>query len=143
MAHQAEHRGEWGDVEWKGSAQQEPDDFYATATEIRDVTDVENWTNLSVNEAVCQYGRASNQRSCSLDIQDVSQECSIDGVTTDRLVMMNGTNNGIDGDSGGGWSFATVAYGSDVGWCFPTFTDNDVWSVADLYQEAIGVTVRQ
>ncbi len=142
LGFQNEHRGEWGDVEWHVSAQQEPDDFYAAATLVRDVIDVENQSNLSLNESVCQYGRASNDADCSLDVQDVSQACTNSGVFNDRLVLMDGTT-AILGDSGGPWYFGLAAYGSDKGWCNPDFPNQDAWSMADLYQEAIGVTVRQ
>ena len=38
-------------------------------------------------------------------------------------------------DSGGGWSYDYRAYGSQKGWC----GNKDAWSVADLYDEALGV----
>lgn len=93
-----------------------------------------------MNESVCQYGRASNDRDCSLDVQDVSQACTNSGVFNDRLVLMDGETT-IGGDSGGGWSYGNRAFGSTKGRCNPSFPDNDAWSVADLYDEAIGVRV--
>lgn len=68
-----EHRGAYGDVEWGSTAQPEPDDFYADADSIRDVSSVEARSNISVNESVCAYGRSSNYRDCSLQVRDVSQ----------------------------------------------------------------------
>lgn len=140
LVHQNEHRGQWGDVEWKTSTEPEPDDFYASATDIRDTTAIEARANISVNEAVCAYGRSSNDRDCSLSVQDVSQSCTNSGVFNDRLVLMDGDTQ-IGGDSGGGWSFGTIAYGGHKGNCSPSFPDLEVWSVADLFDEAIGVRV--
>jgi len=51
---------------------------------------------------------------------------------------MDGPGVLIPGDSGGGWSVGNTAYGSFKGWC----PDNVAFSVADLYDEAIGATVR-
>jgi len=61
-------------------------------------------------------------------------------VFNDRLVLMNG-DVGVPGDSGGGWSFETTAFGSHKGNCLEV-PDKEVFSVADLYDEAIGVSVR-
>lgn len=135
-----EHRGQWGDVEWHTSAQAEPDDFFANATTIRDVAAVEARANISVGESVCQYGRSSNDRDCSLEVQDVSQACTNSGVFNNRLVLMNG-DTGIGGDSGGGWSFGSTAFGGHKGNCNPDHPNREVWSVADLFDEAIGVRV--
>ena len=137
---QSQHRGQWGDVEWHTSPQPEPDDFYADAATIRDVAAVEARGNITVGESVCQYGRSSNDRDCSLEVQDVSQACTNSGVFNNRLVLMNG-DTAIGGDSGGGWSFGNTAYGGHKGNCNPDFPNRDAWSVAALFDEAIGVRV--
>lgn len=140
LTHQAEHRGQWGDVEWKTSTEAEPDDFYSDATTIRDTAAIEARANISVNESVCGYGRSSNDRDCTLDVQDVSQACTNSGVFNDRLVLMDGDTL-IGGDSGVGWSLGNTAFGGHKGNCNPDFSNNDSWSVADLFDEAIGVRV--
>jgi hypothetical protein len=94
---------------------------------------------MTIGESVCQYGRASNSRDCTLEIQDVSQACTNDGVFNDRLVMMNGATS-VRGDSGGPWSFGVTAYGSQKGQCQPNFPNRDTWTAADLYD--IGLDVR-
>lgn len=137
LTHQAQHRGQWGDVEWKTSGHLEPARFYASAGTLRDTNSLEARANISVNESICVYGRFSNDRDCSLDVEDVSVGCTVDGVWNGRLVQMDGRAV-VQGDSGGGWSFGTRAYGSTKGWCGGL----DVFSVADLYDEALGVTVR-
>jgi hypothetical protein len=134
------HRGEWGDIEWYSTAEPEPDDFYADAANIRDVAAIEPRANIVVGEGICVYGRMSNDRDCSLDVQDVSQACTNDGVFNDRLVMMDGVTS-VPGDSGGGWSFNFTAYGSVKGLCAPNFLNRETFSVADLYDEALGVRV--
>lgn len=138
LTFQREHRGAWGDVQWHTSNQDEIAVFFADATTTREVNAVEARANISVGESVCQYGRASNDRDCSLEVVDVSQACTDDGITHDRLVEMNG-DTGIPGDSGGGWSFGTRAYGGHWGNCGD---GHETWSVADLFDEALGVTVR-
>jgi hypothetical protein len=85
-----------------------------------------------VNEAICAYGRSSNQRDCSLEVQDASIACG----ALNRLVQMNGDTQ-IGGDSGGGWSFNFTAFGGHYGNC----DGRDSFSVADLFDEALGVFV--
>jgi streptogrisin C len=142
LVHQAEHRGQWGDVEWKTSTHIEPDDFYATATEVRDVAAVEPRANITVGEAVCVYGRSSNSRDCSHTVLRTSVSCTVSGVPNNRLVAMNAKRTTIGGDSGAGWSFNFTAYGSHKGGCTVDGALRNVFSVADLYDEALGVSVR-
>ncbi len=138
LTHQAEHRGTWGDVEWKtANAFVLPAMFYASETSMRSATSVEPVSGISVGESVCQYGRSSNVRHCSPDIFSVSVTCTFDGILTQRLAQTD-TDVGIPGDSGGGWSNYTTAYGSHVGNCG---VNKEVFSVADYYDEALGVTV--
>lgn len=119
----------------------EPPQFYASQTDLRDVTAVETRANISENESVCLYGRSSNDHNCSLRVENVSQACTNDNVFNNRLVMMDG-DVGITGDSGGGWSFGGTAYGSHKGNCCPDFVENEAFSVASLYGAAIGAEVR-
>lgn len=128
-----EHQGQWGDVQWHTTTFIEADDFYANSTIIRDVVAVEPRAGISQNEAICAYGRSSNVRHCSLAVLDVSTGC---GGGVDRLVQMNGDTQ-TGGDSGGGWSMNHTAFGGHVGNCGGL----DTFSVADLFDEAIGVVV--
>lgn len=137
MTHQSQHRGIWGDIEWKTTVATESARFYASANSIRNVTSIEPRANISVGESICFYGRSSNNRDCSFDVSATSVSCTVSGVFNDRLVRMNG-NSAIGGDSGGGWSWNFRAYGSVKGIC----GGGAVFSVADLYDEALGVTVR-
>ena len=131
---QAEHRGQWGDIEWHTTNVAEIPYFYYTSGNTRPVLSWESRAGISVGESVCQYGRASNAQDCSVDVFDVSIACTLSGVWNDRLVQMNGITS-IPGDSGGPWFYDYNAYGSQKGWC----NNKDAWSVADLYDEALGV----
>ena len=135
--HQNQHRGVWGDIEWKTTNATESAEFYASATTIRKVTSVEPRASISIGESICFYGRSSNQRFCQYDVSALSVSCTVSGVFNDRLVRMDG-NSAIGGDSGGGWSWNNRAYGSVKGIC----GGGAVFSVADLYDEALGVRVR-
>jgi len=143
LSFQRQHRGQYGDVEWHTSSEYEPDDFYADADTIRDVIGIEQRANITEGESVCQYGRSSNDRDCSLTVHDVSHACTdaSDGITAHHLVVMDG-DTAIGGDSGGGWSLGGTAFGGHYGNCNPDFPNRDAWSVASLFDQAIGVKVR-
>jgi hypothetical protein len=128
---------EYGDVEWHTSNVAEDALFYASSSTIRAVLYLEARSGISVNETVCQYGRASNDRDCSLHVDDTSIACTLSGVYNNRLVQMNAITSTF-GDSGGPWFYIYKAYGSQKGWC----NSKDAWSVADLYDEALGVEVQ-
>lgn len=129
-----EHIGQWGDVEWYTTNEFEADDFYADEfNNIRDVAAVEPRANIAIGESICVYGRASNHRDCSLRVENPDVFC---GFPQQKLVQMNGAVT-IGGDSGGGWSFNFTAYGGHYGLCF----NKSSFSVADLFDEALGVAV--
>jgi len=136
-SHVKQHRGEWGDIEWKTTNHVEPAEFYASSSTRRVTRAVEPIANISQGESICLYGRSSNRRNCSLRVERLSQACTNSGVWNNRLVLMDG-DIGIGGDSGGGWSYNTTAFGSHKGNC----SGRDAFSVADLFDEALGVTVR-
>lgn len=50
-----EHRGQWGDVEWKMSTHSEPAQFYADQWTIRRVNALEARANISEGEQICLY----------------------------------------------------------------------------------------
>jgi streptogrisin C len=67
-----------------------------------------------------------------MKVWDVSLACD----QLNRLVRMNGGFL-IGGDSGGGWSYGNTAYGAPFGSC----DGLDSWSLADLFDEALGIWV--
>ena len=135
---QFQHRRAWGDIEYHFGPTIQAGVFYASSTDVRAAQSVEAVSSISIGESVCQYGRSSNVRHCSPDVDSVSVTCTFAPFpyATERLV---GTDNdvGIGGDSGGGWSFGDVAYGSHVGNC----DNGEVFSAADYYDEALGISV--
>lgn len=140
MTFRSDHRTSYGDVAWYETVVDEPAIFYADETGvIRNVTAIEHIANVSVGETVCLFGRASFNRRC-LTVQKVSQTCTQGGFTTNRLVLMNG-DIGTSGDSGGGWSFDTKAFGSHKGNCADV-PGKEVFSAAHYFPNAIGVSVR-
>jgi streptogrisin C len=136
-----EHRGQWGDVEWYTSPAGEPPRFYFGAGDVRVVQSVEPRAGLSQNEPVCVFSRNENERDCSLEIDDVSISCTNSGVFNDRLVQMDGTAITSGGDSGASFFFGTRAFGSNKGTCGSPA--RQAFSVADLFDEALNVRVRQ
>lgn len=132
LAFQAQHQGQWGDARWYTTPAFESDDFFSDNAVTRDVVTVEPRASISVNEYVCAYGRSSNDRDCTLQVLNVSSTCG----SLSRVVKMNGDTQ-IGGDSGGPWFFANTAFGSHIGNCGSI----EIWSVADLYDEALGVYV--
>jgi len=141
LTHVDEHLGNWGDVEWKTSTHVEPDDFYATSTEIRDVADVELVSEITVNEFVCVYGRQSNSRDCNQRVLDGVTNAVVQGEVVSHLVAMDSGATTVQRDSGGGWSMVNTAFGSHVGKVQINGISRNVWSVCDLYDLALGVSV--
>jgi len=138
-----EHRGDFGDVEWHSVPDTtEPPNFFTNATSIRGVTAVKPLADITVGERICVYGRASNAADCTMTVFMTRAACTVDGVFNDRLVAMNTATTITDGDSGGPWYNLNTAYGSSKGFCNFNRIRRAMFSVADLYDEAIGVSVR-
>jgi streptogrisin C len=140
IGHFGEHLGAFGDVALLNSGLAEPDDFFATANVIRDVAAVEPAAGLTVGEQVCVFGRGSGVRSCTT-IHRTSVSGTLSGVTVQRMVATVAAPT-VGGDSGGGWSRNNTAFGSHVGTATFDGALRSVFSVADFYDEALGVTVR-
>jgi streptogrisin C len=143
MSHKNEHQGEWGDIEWKTTPHKEPERFFANSSAVRDILAVEPRDNIALGERVCVYGRSSDDRYCGAQVLRKSIQCTIDGIYNNRLVAMDDTAVLTRGDSGGGYSFVNRAYGSVKGFCLVDDRLSSAWSVADLYDEALGIHVRQ
>lgn len=134
---QQQHRGYWGDMEWHTTPGHiDVAEFYAHPNTRRPTLTVEPWYSFTVGESICMFGRSTNVRHCSLDVQNTWWSCTLDGFLTDSLVRMDGDVT-IGGDSGGGWSWNNRAYGSHVGDC----SWQNVFSRADDMNEAIGASV--
>ncbi len=129
MTYRSRVEGAYGDFQWLTTTELEPDDFYADASMIRDVTSVEPAASFTVGEPICGYGRQTNDRDCSLEVLIPSAACE----HLDRLVVMNGDTLG-GGDSGGPWYWGNRAYGFHTGNC----DGLDAFSKADHIDEALG-----
>ena len=90
-------------------------EFWASSTELRDVESTKATLWMSVGDSVCVYGRSSNVRVCThtIDAKNVTVVYT-GGLTIRKLVRMNGDST-IGGDSGGGWSWGTKAWGVHSG----------------------------
>lgn len=140
LTFEAGHLGLFGDVQWHTSAHIEPNEFYATSSSIRTVTAVEPWAGIAGNSWYCVYGRASNNRQCD-EVYSTFVNAWSGGVLVSSLVGMTDDNT-VAGDSGGTWSFGTEATGGHRGDQWIWFKWRNVFSVADLYPVALGVTVQ-
>ncbi|HET9443043.1 MAG TPA: hypothetical protein VFO65_06950 [Acidimicrobiales bacterium] len=138
MTHQAEHNGLFGDYEWKTTPHVEPAEFFATATQVREVNSVS--TLLPVNTPSCVYGRSSNLRACD-EVYSNFVIATVNGRTNWFLMAMDNDNT-IPGDSGGPWSFATIADGIHKGDITLGGGRRNMWSRADLLPIALGVSVQ-
>lgn len=138
MTHQAEHNGFWGDFEWKTTPHVEPAEFFARSAEVRPVTSVSGW--LPVGTPSCVYGRSSNLRACDT-VYSSFVIVTLNGATNWFLMAMQ-SDNTIPGDSGGPWSFATIADGIHKGDVTLGGGRRNMWSRASLLPAALGVSVR-
>lgn len=138
MQHQAEHRGFWGDMEWKTTTHFEPAEYFAAPNDLRAVNTVSWW--LPVNTPSCGFGRASNVRTCD-DVFSTFVIVTVNGFTNWNLMAMDGLSK-IPGDSGGPWSFGTEADGLVKGMATLSGAQRDVWTRASLMPFGIGVSVR-
>ncbi|MFC3195787.1 S1 family peptidase [Marinicella sediminis] len=114
MTFRSQERGN-GDVEYHTTSHSEVAEYYAREDEVRDVTGIK-WTILMLpGQSVCEYGRSDNVRSCNHDVIATGVTTTFtDGVTVSNLVRVSGDDS-IGGDSGGPWSWGTVAWGVHSG----------------------------
>jgi hypothetical protein len=138
LDYQAQHRGNYGDVEWHTvSGHTTPAKFYASPSTLRNTRSIEPGNSISLGESICVFGRSTGTRDCTAEVEHIGVSCTINGQTTRRLVRMN-AHVTTGGDSGGGWSNGTRAYGSHVGVC----SRGSVFTAAALFNSALGVQVK-
>lgn len=113
--------GNDGDVEYHTTGRVEQPRFYSSAGIVRDVTSIRA-TNSMVGRTVCVYGRSSNNRTCNHEITLINETVGValpppnQGTIVVRGGLVEATNASTSGgDSGGGWSYGTQAYGTHVG----------------------------
>ena len=104
-----------GDAEYHTTTHIELPEFWATSSSLRDVKSFKLTFLMFPGNAVCVYGRSSNIRSCAHNVIATGVTATFtDGVTVNNLVRVSGDTS-IGGDSGGGWSFGTTAWGVHSG----------------------------
>lgn len=126
-----------GDVEYHTTGHIALDDFYATATEIRDVNDIRSWWSM-FGGTVCEYGRSSNTRTCNHTVNGLLVTVNYSIGTVNNLIRVTGDNS-IGGDSGGGWSYNYTAWGVHSG----SNGSQSYFTPADLAESALGVTIKR
>jgi len=126
-----------GDVEYHTSSHIALDDFYATASSIRDVSGIRSWWTM-FGASVCEYGRSSNTRTCNHTVDGLLVTVNYSIGTVNNLIRVTGDNS-IGGDSGGGWSFNYTAWGVHSG----SNGSQSFFTPADLAESALGVTIKR
>lgn len=135
-----EHWGVYGDMERHELTDVNAlpsDDFYSTATYVRDVGSVEPANAISVNEFVCFYSRQQSLKDCTSKVLYTFATTVLGGINITVTAMDK--NIAIGGDSGGGWFIDNVAYGVHSGSAKWGGVDRDVWSMVDWSDNALGV----
>ena len=109
-----EERGQ-GDSEYHTTTNLEVPEFSARDGEIRDVLSKKSTFWILPGQSICRYGRSSDFRDCSHTVLAKNVTATFtDGVTVSRLVQADG-DSAIGGDSGGGWSWGSKAWGVHSG----------------------------
>ena len=110
MTYRDGHVGADGDVEYHTTSHIELAEFYATASSIRDVTGIRGTASM-VGANTCFYGRSSNNRTCSIEVEAVNVSIAAEDGTTVGSLARTEDSPSIPGDSGGGWSTNYKAWG--------------------------------
>jgi hypothetical protein len=111
-------------AEWPG--------FWADSEHYRSVT-AKKALGSMVGSVVCQYGRASDDRHCGLDVISIGQTVG----TVKKLAKADQPASSY-GDSGGGWSFNNTAFGTHYG----KFGGYGYFVPVDVAEDALGVTIK-
>ncbi|MCH9812720.1 MAG: S1 family peptidase [Epsilonproteobacteria bacterium] len=90
--------------------------FHASSNEMRYLWDIQSTSSMA-GQRVCMYGRASNIRTCNHTVLRTGVSKVIDIGYFQRLYnLVEVTNNSAQsGDSGGGWSWGSTAFGVQQG----------------------------
>lgn len=134
LYHKGEHRGAYGDMEWKTSDHYEIAEYYAEpGSSRRDVTSVTQ--SFSENDVVCVYSRVQGERNC-----EYVYSVNISQGGDDKLIAVD-SHVTTGGDSGGPWSYGTEASGVHKGYKTIWFKKRSTFSKAKLLNSALGVKV--
>jgi hypothetical protein len=112
--HKGTHMGYYGDFAWYTNNHFNLPQYWASPYSMRRVTGWDWYP--SVNEWVCVYSRMQKRRTCTqvYSIGVYADYRSLGYPAVNNLVATT-TDPTIGGDSGGPWSFNTIAYGVTSG----------------------------
>ena len=127
-----------GDVEYHTTEREELAEFYADEISIRNVTDIQV-TNEMPGKSVCFYGRASNNRTCNHTVEAIGCTVLSGGTIEVGNLARASNDSGIQGDSGGGWSISTKAWGVYHG---EDADNKSYFTPIQEVQNAHGVTIK-
>ncbi|NOK58267.1 MAG: hypothetical protein GFH27_549279n73 [Chloroflexi bacterium AL-W] len=133
-----QERGAGGDVEYHTTSQSELAEFYSNESSIRDVTGIQT-TNTMAGNSVCFYGRASNTRTCNHTVEAVGVTVLASGSVEVKNLARATNASSTNGDSGGGWSISTTAWGVHHG---RDSSGRAYFTPSQEAQNALGVTIK-
>lgn len=141
LFHQAQHAGTFGDMEWKTAPDHNViDDYWASPTSYRDVSTVWPAGGYAVNMVTCVHSRVQGTRSCD-QIYSTNTSVKYSGFARMRNLIATDNDNTVPGDSGGPWSYGSIADGIHSGDKWIWFGTRNVFSRADNLPAALGVSV--
>jgi hypothetical protein len=139
LFHQGEHLGIFGDVEWKTTTDVEIARYWASPTDNRPVNIVWPSNGYATNMVTCVHSRVNGNRSC--DRIYSTFVISFSGGSLIASLIATDNDNTSPGDSGGPWSFGTIADGGHRGDQWIWFGTRNVFTKAALFPAALGVEV--
>ncbi|MEM7325493.1 MAG: hypothetical protein AAF531_20570 [Actinomycetota bacterium] len=142
LTHEAQHAGDFGDMEWKTTDEDHDvlDDYWASPTSYRDVSSVWPANGYAVNMVTCVHSRVQGTRSCD-QIYSTNTSVKYSGFARMRNLIATDNDNTVPGDSGGPWSYSSIADGIHSGDKWIWFGTRNVFSRADNLPSALGVSV--
>ena len=138
MSLRAEAFGDEGDVEYHTTSHAELAEFYATASHIRIVDDIQP-TSSMVGLNVCFYGRASNDRTCNIEVLNNNATLTWTDGTILRNMAVTDSTPSIERDSGAGWSYGFRAWGVNTG---TGPQGQGIFTPVEQAQDALNVTIK-
>jgi streptogrisin C len=135
MSFRNEHNGAFGDMEWHTTVDTEIDNYMASPTDERDVSMVWPSNGYAENMVTCVFSRMQGTRSC-----DQIYSTSVSSLGSSNLIATDNDST-VGGDSGGPWSFNSIADGIHKGDKWIWFGTRNVFSRAGNLPAALGVAV--
>ena len=139
LSFRGEHLGWFGDVEWNSSPDVEIARYWAGPGDNRPVTMVWPSNGYATNMVTCVHSRVNAVRSCDQIYSTFVVSWSNWSLVANLIATNN--DNTSPGDSGGPWSFGTIADGGHRGDQWIWFGVRNIFTRAALFPTALGVAV--